>query len=990
MTAIERTAYPRFKRTSNTKELTTVYTPTPQEIQLAQSQVRGAVPLLSFLVLLKAFQRLGYFPPLQDVPTAIINYIRSVLKLNPDVLPFLTPTTVYKYHKVIRRHCKVMVYDQQAQQVLTNILTQAAQVMDTPADLVNVAVEELIHRCYELPAFSTLDRLVRQIRTQVNQQFFQAVFNRLSNKEVERLNRFLDADPQRRRRQYDKLKQLPKRPSRNHLRDLICHLDWLLALGDVAPHLAGIPMTKLRHFIAESKALDASELKDITLPKRLTLILCLIRHAQVQTRDNLAEMFVKRMQKLKNLAREELENLRLKHHLTTEKLITVLSGVLQVFIDEPPDQEAGRLTKELFRPQGGVQQLLEECETAAACNSDNYLPLMWKFFKSYRSSCCQILDQLQLESTSQDQTLIKAIAFLSDNSHRRGEKLPATVDLTFASEPWQKLVLSQQDKPSWMNRRHFEVCVFFHLAEELKSGDICVKHSEAYADYRNQLQPWKECQSMLTVYCQEQGLPQTAQGFVKQLKSLLSEIAQQVDQGYPDNDQLEVDPVGELTLKRSPQRASSSVEDLEELLYQRLPIRNLIDILRNVEAWTNFTRHFGPVSGSEPKLERPTERYVLSTFTYGCNLGSTQAARHLRGAVTPRMLMYVNQRHIDTEKLEAALCDLINAYHTFNLPKLWGDGTSAAADGTKYDLYEQNLISEYHIRYGGYGGIAYHHVADNYVALFSHFITCGTWEGIYILEGLQKNKSEVQPDTVHSDPHGQSLPGFALASLLGIKLMPRIRNFKDLIFYRPDQETTYKHIDKIFQGILNWQIIETHWQDLMQVALSIKAGKLSSAVLLRKLTHDSRKNQLYKAFRELGKVIRTIFLLQYISDKELRVKITATMNQVENYHKFAGWFFFGGEGVITENDPLDQEKAIKYNDVVANAVILHNIIDMTTTLKYLLDEGYSVSRPEVTQLSPYLTRNVKRFGDYIMDAEVMPMPLDEELMFPEQPKQVST
>ena len=52
---------------------------------------------------------------------------------------------------------------------------------------------------------------------------------------------------------------------------------------------------------------------------------------------------------------------------------------------------------------------------------------------------------------------------------------------------------------------------------------------------------------------------------------------------------------------------------------------------------------------------------------------------------------------------------------------LWGDGTTAAADGTKYDLYEQNLLSEYHIRYGGYGGIAYHHVADTYVALRESF-----------------------------------------------------------------------------------------------------------------------------------------------------------------------------------------------------------------------------------------------------------------------------
>ncbi len=69
-----------------------------------------------------------------------------------------------------------------------------------------------------------------------------------------------------------------------------------------------------------------------------------------------------------------------------------------------------------------------------------------------------------------------------------------------------------------------------------------------------------------------------------------------------------------------------------------------------------------------------------------------------------------------------------------------------------------------------------HHVSDTYIALFSHFIPCGVWEAIYILEGLLKNTSDIQPTTVHADTQGQSTPVHALSFLLGIKLMPHIRN----------------------------------------------------------------------------------------------------------------------------------------------------------------------------------------------------------------------
>jgi Tn3 transposase DDE domain len=98
---------------------------------------------------------------------------------------------------------------------------------------------------------------------------------------------------------------------------------------------------------------------------------------------------------------------------------------------------------------------------------------------------------------------------------------------------------------------------------------------------------------------------------------------------------------------------------------------------------------------------------------------------------------------------------------------------------------------------------------------------------------------------------------------------------------------------------------------------------------------------------------------------------------VEAYHKFSKWFFFGGFGIVAKNDPIEQEKTIKYKDLVANAVVFHNVVDLTSLLRDLQKEGYLVNRDEVAALSPYITAHVKRFGDYLIDLESVPKLLDE-------------
>ncbi len=982
MASIERTAYPRFKRNPLAKELEALYTPSDDELDFARVLARKAQPRLGLLLLLKSFQRLGYFPSVEEIPLAIVHHVRMKSGADANVSPiYAEMRTLYRHHQAIRDRLGVSAWCDHGLQVAGEAMSAAAEVMDNPADLINVAIEELVHQCIELPAFSTLDRLSRRIRTLVNGRFFTAVMDRLSVTEREQLDALLEigSSPQK-KTLFFALKQLPKRSSLEHFQDLLDHIVKLSETVGADHHLTGVPYVKIKHFAAEAKALDAGELKKFTPPKRYVLVLSLIHRARVQARDNLADMFIKRMNHIHRRGKDELERLRIRYRLKTEHLVATLADVIQVLETQSADEVAGKTIRSLLTTRGGTQALQDDCAAINAFSGDNYFPLLWRFYRSHRPTLFRMVHLLTMTSTSEDRSLMQALNVLLDHEHRKVAWIDDAVDFSFTNERWKRTVLVKTDSGERISRQHFEVCVFSALAAEIRSGDVSIQGSEAYADYREQLLPWEECEPLVVDYCQQLGFPDEPQAFVSTLREWLTQTAAEVDAGFPDNKALGVDESGVPVLKRSaPREPKASARALETALLQRMDERNVIDVLCNVAHWTGWNRHFGPLSGSDPKIDNPGERYILTTFTYGCNLGPAQASRHLRGTVTPHMLSFINRRHANANKLNAALKDIINRYHAFELPKVWGDGKSAAADGTKFDMFDQNLLAEYHIRYGGYGGIAYHHVADNYVALFSHFIPCGVWEAVYIIEGLLQNKSDIQPDTIHADTQGQSAPVFALAYLLGIKLMPRIRNWHDLVFFRPTKETTYQHIDALFKEVVDWELIEIHWKDLLRVVLSIKAGKISSSTLLRKLGNYSRKNRLYQAFRELGRVVRTAFLLSYISDLELRDQITATTNKVEAYNGFSKWLFFGGEGIIADNDPEEQEKVIKYNDLVANAVIFHNVVDQTRILRELKEEGFPVTREDVATLSPYVTSHIKRFGDYIIDADAVPEPFDTAL-----------
>jgi TnpA family transposase len=1002
LASIDRTAYPRFKRVVSARELAEAFVPTSDEIGWARGRTQNDQHFLALVVLLKCYQRLGYFPKLADVPAVVVDHLRGELGLADEVKAEADAERTGKRHRQLVRDRLGVKYSPAAVRAVAEAaIRKAVQSKDNPADLINVALDELVRQSCELPGYTTLDAMAASIRSEVNVGMFAAVATRPDRMQRARLERLLWVDPATRRSEFDRLKDSAGAATLGKFKDRLVHLAALDTLGPTERWLDGIPPGKVAHFAGEARVTDAADMRKVLGDdKRLTLLISLVHESRTSARDEVVTMFCKRMAALHKKGRERLEEIRAANRAETERLISVFGDVVAAareataLADPDPgtgepgqriegvEERTGRLVLQTLADAGGIDALASAAEAVSACHGNNYLPLLERFYRSHRPALFTLVDAIELEATSADRSVLDAVEFIRANRDRRSDWISQTTQVevdgqhstvsidvdAFASDVWRK-VLRDRQRPQMLARRHLEVCVFSYLAAELRSGDIAVTGSDSYANLHAQLMTWDECQPLAADFCAQAGIPIDAAKLVAHYRYELTRTATTVDTGYPANTDLVLDGERPVLKRRKGADRRPSAMTLEAAIHQRLPERSLLDVLTRTAYLTGWHRHFGPASGSDPKIRDTLGRYVTTTYAYGTNLGPAEVARHMRGKVSAHAIYTAGNKHADPTKVYRGSTDVINEFAKLDVAGIWGDGQVVAVDGSQVDTWENNLLAESHIRYGGYGGIAMRHVADSYIALFSHFIPCGVWEAVYIIEGLLKNDSDIQPDTVHADTQGQSLPVFGLAALLGFELLPRIRNWHDLIFYRPDARTRYQHIEALFgDNAIDWALIEKHWIDLLRTAISIREGRVSSVTLMRRLGNHSRKNRLYRAFRELGRVIRTITLLRYLSEPQLRDQITAITNKAEAFHGYSEWLMVGGR-LIGHNDPDHQELVVKFNELMANCVIYSTALDITDAANALAAEGHPVDNTDLATITPYITHNIRRLGDLVLDLD---------------------
>jgi len=243
-------------------------------------------------------------------------------------------------------------------------------------------------------------------------------------------------------------------------------------------------------------------------------------------------------------------------------------------------------------------------------------------------------------------------------------------------------------------------------------------------------------------------------------------------------------------------------------------------------------------------------------------------------------------------------------------------------------------------------------------------------DSTYILDGLLYHESDLRIEEHYTDTAGFTDHVFALMHLLGFRFAPRIRDLGDTKLYIPPSDESYNALKPMIGGTLNIKNISAHWNEIMRMATSIKQGTATASLMLRKLGSYPRQNSLAIALRELGRIERTLFILEWLQSTELRRRVHAGLNKGEARNALARAIFFNRLGEIRDRSFEQQRyRAIGLNLVTA-AVVLWNTVYLEKAICALRVNGHITDEPLLKYLSPLGWEHFNLTGDYLWRSNI--------------------
>ena len=474
-------------------------------------------------------------------------------------------------------------------------------------------------------------------------------------------------------------------------------------------------------------------------------------------------------------------------------------------------------------------------------------------------------------------------------------KLPDTAPRGFIRPRWGRYVFTSDG----LDRRFYETCVLSELGKSLRAGDLSVAGSRRYRDFDDYLLPAETYAVMRTA-----GLPLAieidSEKYLSQRIELLHAEFQRVDRLAQTNELPEAS-VSKGVLKITPldKQESEEAELLTRQAYGLMPRIKITDLLTEVDSWCDFGRHFTNLRFGDAVSDRAL--LLTAILADGINLGLTRMADACPG-VSLSTLSRVATWHIRDETYAKALAEIVNHQHQLKFAAHWGDGTTSSSDGQQFKAGGSGEgIGSVNARYGNEPGATFYtHIWDQYAPFHSKLISTTVRDATHVLDGLLYHETDLRIEEHYTDTAGFTDHVFALCHLLGFRFAPRIRNLGDTRLYSMEKPSRYATLAPLIGGVVNKKQITSHWDEILRLATSINHGSVTASLMLRKLGAYPRQNGLAVALRELGKVERTLFLLQYISSIQLRRRIHLGLNKGEAKNALARAVFFNRLGELRD------------------------------------------------------------------------------------------
>jgi len=938
---------------------------------------KAASGRLGFIAQL-AFHRLyGRFPEGRgDFAPLVLAHLAELLDVSDSAIADYDwdGRTGRRHRGIVLEYLGIQAFDAATESAFRAWLTEEVLPNDPSADEVQESIERwFVGKKRKWPGRYRLDRIINSTRQNYDERLFQTVMERLDPQMRRNLDALLEESDEE-----AALLRLRSDPGRVGLESVLEEakkLECLRALELPSDILRSFSPASIKRYRRRAATENPWELRRHPEVIRLPLLVfyCMPREAEII--DGLIELLIQITHRITVRAERRVTAEILTDFQHVRGKAGILFRVAAAALKDPDG-----VVRDVIFPVADEQtfeNLLKEQKAGETYQQRIHTLVRSSYASHYRRMLPKLLDILDFRSNNAVyRPLLDAIDVIkreNESGQQHFTLSEVTVDGVIRPK-WRNLVIEDApDGSQRVNRINYEICVLQSMRERLRSKEVWVAGADRYRNPDNDL-PTDFHERRVSCY-ERLGLPLNAETFINTMKAEMSEALEQLDRGFSRNPGVRLDP----RRKKNPiivtpleaQPEPPNLSALKGELARRWSILSLLDVLKETDLRIGFTDAFTTAASREAVDRREVQRrLLLCLYGLGTNVGLKCMSVGQNDISYPEML-YTRRRYLNEENMRDAIRRIVNATLEVRRADIWGEGTSAcASDSKKFGAWDQNLMTEWHIRYGGRGVMIYWHVERKSICIYSQLKRCSSSEVASMIEGVLRHDTEMEVDRQYVDSHGQSEVAFAFCRLLDFSLLPRLKaiSSQKLSLPTPEARTNYPNIAPILRGSIDWDDAAAQYDEMIRYTTALREGTAEPEAILRRFQHGGPQHPTYRALAEIGKAEKTIFLCRYLNSEALRREIHEGLNVVENWNSANSFIFFGKGGEVATNRLEDQKLSVLALHllqaclVYINTLMLQRVLEEPTWLKRMTEA-------DMRGLNPLVYLHVTPYGKFDLDLE---------------------
>ena len=895
-------------------------------------------------------------------PAAMVAYVAQQLGIDPTMFALYSRRyqTRFDHSRRVARYLGVRAASREDRRAALLAAINAAAATDDGQPIATAVVNEFRGRRALLLPDGALEKIGLAGRAIARKRAEAALLDGLSVDQLEGLDALLTVDPDIQQTRLTWLRSAPDAPSADNLISLLDRLTFVRSVAIDPQQQARIHPKRWSQIVREGDVTPAWLVADFNANRRRATIVAQLMTLRSTLTDAAVSMFNKLIGRLFARANTRRKQKHADARQNMTKVLRLFRDTLRALVVA---NDTGRNAIDVLDDEVGWHRLLQAQPDVEAMVRDadpDPLLLAAERYSTIRKYTARFLETFMFCSSRRHDSLLAAIGTLKALNATSQRGLPDQVPVGHLSSQSRKLIFGQA-KP---DRRLYEIATLAVLRERLRSGDIWVEGSRAFRPMDEQLMPKPAFAALKASDDLGLGVPKDAVTYLSEARQTLDfnlkRLAYRARNGKLEGVRLEA---GQLVVGPLPGDVPTAAEELKWELADMYPLVEVPDLLMEVHAWTGFADRFTHIRTQDPPRNIPA--MLAGVLADATNLGARRMASASKG-VSPQEIAWKRIFHTRPETYKLAQACITDRHAQHPHARLWGDGSTASSDGQFFQASDRaGLRSDINLHYGTEPGSKfYSHLSDQYGYFSILPISATESEAPYVLDGLFDHETVLDIQEHFTDTGGTSDHVFALFALTGRRFAPRLRNLKDRKLHTFEKPDTYPAVQEHIGAPINTTLIMEYWDDLLHLAASIETRTVAPSTILKRLAVSRNPSQLARALRELGRLERTLFMIEWYSDPALRRRCQAGLNKGEAAHKLKRAVFFHERGEIRDRSFESQAFRASGLNLVVSAIVHWNTVYLGRAVDHLRRQGRIIPPEVLKHVSPLSWEHINLTGTY--------------------------